>query len=107
MLLNIREQSDWLVDININIDWCLSVGGSPVEMAHLSLLSSCELNILPPNVPVFPQDGACTDARQAQRPRGHARRDGAHPHSHPGRRTTRPCAVETETFKVIQCKTAK
>lgn len=102
MLLNIREQSDWLVDININIEWCLSV-----EMAHLSLLSSCEINVLPLNVPVFPQDGACTDARQAQRPRGHARRDGAHPHSHPGRRTTRPCAVEAETFKVIQCKTAK
>lgn len=53
------------------------------------------------------QDGACTDARQAQRPRGYARGDGAHPHSHPGCCTACPCAVETETFKVIQCKKPK
>lgn len=56
---------------------------------------------------LVPQAGACTNARQTQRPRGDARGDGAHPHSYPCRRPASPRAVETETFKVIQCKTAK
>ena len=56
---------------------------------------------------LFPQGGACKNARQTQRPWGHARRDGAHPHRHPGRRPVSPCAVETETYKVVQCKKQK
>lgn len=56
---------------------------------------------------LFIQGGTCKNACQTQRPRGHARRDGAHPHSHPGRRPASPCAMETETSKVIQCKTQK
>lgn len=55
----------------------------------------------------FPQGGARENARQTQRPRGHARRDGAHPHRHPCRRPACPRAVEAEASKVIQCKTRK
>lgn len=81
-------------------------------MAHLSLLKCCETNSVswPYNMLsglFLPQAGACTNARQTQRPRGNARGDGAHPHSYPCRRPASPRAVETETFKVIQCKTAK
>ncbi|MEE6473366.1 hypothetical protein FKM82_009981 [Ascaphus truei] len=46
--------------------------------------------------------GTCPDARQAPRPRGHARRDGAHPHRHAGGGAAAAGAVEAETPALLQ-----
>lgn len=48
------------------------------------------------------QTGTCENARQTQRARSHARRDGAHPHRHARRSSACPGAVETAARQVLQ-----
>lgn len=50
------------------------------------------------------QGSARASAREAQGSRGHARRDGPHPHRHSGGGADRAGAVETATPQVVQCK---
>lgn len=63
-----------------------------------------------PSVICFPpfflwvQGAAWASAREAQGPRGHARRDGDDPHRHAGGGSDRPGAVEAAAPPVLQCE---